>query len=737
MPIPAVPDLTTAGGVLLRALPNKHGFVNIDQYGAVGDANRLTGTGTDNTNAIRKAFATDYHIDISYGRYRVTETIWNIKENRIVRGAGMGMACSSPDTVTGFNPPCCILATNGTTADVILNYAFSNGLTNWELEGGAATATPAVVVPKDTGSPIVPIATMPTNNALRFTGGTGVDRFVRSNPAVPVKPGKSYTTQMRYFLFAASGQINFRLQWLDAAQVQIGAFVQQTVSYVSAAWQLLSIPVTAPPTAAFLRVLPDYLPGAGTQDAYVTDLRTRETVTPARRVITRRKRRATSADPNDFPVSAVLENWGAGSEFKDFSIELFCDYTDASPTNFGANWDIGFYNGCRSNVTTERVSILGYFRRAGFYWDVTDGFAIPQLLDPLGVQMPGPGDPRWTGRSSGADHCRMVACEVRGAKVGRVILGADDERQLGDVGYYDWVTGTTVANDNRGVSGCSDFRSRDCIIYSANHHSGWRTQDPIGWGSPLTRTNAENEADWAPAAQYIDVWASNDDSASGPANTARGILLDDMRYVSFEMFRTRLGQIKEVIFGKRTWSESGDGLYDLHAADGTPMATSSDYVNATYGHLYTNQYTGLVVWEDTVVPIFEPWVYDWSWTRLSDRWGRKRGQTCGLETAAAGVNGAIKFRTHTGGVISIIPGGMGSGAVLPTASVELLFDTGSTPALNSAGLIGSNVTILDPETNPTNANTPDGNISYSAYPGEIRFRNRLAAGETILSWTIT
>lgn len=736
VPAPAVPDLTTAGGILLRALPDDEGFVHIEQYGAVPDANRLTGAGTDCTNAIRKAFATDHHIQYGLGTYRVTETIWNIKENRIVRGAGKGMATSSPDTVTKFNPPCCILATNGTTADTIQNYAFSNGLTNWTLEGGPATATPAAVVAKDTGSPIVPIATMPTDNALRFTGGTGVDRFVRAD-TVPVKANKIYTAQMQYFLFAASGQINWRLEWLDASMVTIGSFVQNTVSYSASAWQIYSTTVTAPPTAAFMRVLPDYLPGAGTQDAYLTDLRVRETVTAARRVITRRKRRATSADPNDAPMSAVLENWGAGSEFKDFSIELFCDYTDTSPTNYGSDWDIGFYNGCRSHVTTERVSILGYFRRAGFYWDVTDGFAIPQLLDPLGVQMPGPGDPRWTGRSSGADHCRMVACEVRGARVGRAILGAEDTRQAGDVGYYDWVSGTTIAQDNRGVSGCSDFRSHDCIIYSANHHSGWRTQDPIGWGSPLTRANAENEADWAPAAQYIDVWASNDDSASGPANAARGIYLDDMRYVSFEMFRTRLGQVKEVIFGRRTWSESGDGLYDLHAADGTPLSTSSDYVNYTYGHLYTGQYTGLVVWENTVVPIFEPWVYDWSWTRMSDRWGRTRGQSCGLETAAAGANGSIKFRTHTGGVISIVPGGVGSGTVLPTASAVLLFDTASTPALSNAGLVGANVTLLAAETTPSNANTPDGNISFSAFPGEIQFRNRLAAGETILSWNIS
>lgn len=572
IPAPEIPDLFTAGGVLLRALPDAAGFVHIEQFGAVPDGNRYTGAGTDNTVAIRRAFATDHHIRIGRGIYRITGTVWNIKENRITDGAGMGMACSSPDTVTLFNPPSCLLAT------------------------GSA----------------------------------------------------------------------------------------------------------------------------------------------ARRVITRRRKRPTSAAPNDPALSAVLENWGGGAEFRNFSIELYCDYTDYSPTNFGADWDIGFYNGCRSNVSCNQVTILGYFRAAGFYWDVTDGFAIPQLLDPDGVPFPGPGDPRWTARSSGADHCRMTACQVRGARVGLAILGADRARQSGNEGYYDWVSGATIAGDNRGVSGCSDFRDRDSIIYSVNHHSGWRSQDPIGWGAPLTRANMEAEGDFAPAAVYIDVWANNDNSASGPAHAARGILLDSMRVNSFEMFRIRLDQCKEVIMGTRTWSEGGDGLYDLHAADGTPLASSSEYVNITYGHLATTPNTGLVVWENTVDAILaNQWVYDWRWVRMIDRVGRQRGQDQGFENVAAATGGSIRLLGRSGGYIAIAPNGVGTGAVLPSAAAKLYFDIGSTPVLQPAGHEGANVTLLPPSTNPGPDNTPAGNISYSAWPGEIRYYNRLTIGGVILPWRLS
>lgn len=566
------PDRTTVGGAFLRALPNQEGFVHVEQFGAVPDGNRLTGTGTDNTAAFRRAFATSYNILIGRGTYAVRNTVQNLKENRIVKGAGMGMCCSSPiQDRLYFNAPTSILAI-----------------------GSGAT----------------------------------------------------------------------------------------------------------------------------------------------RRVITRRRYRANASAPNDPPLSAVIENWGAGSTFRDFSIELFCDYTNTARDNQGAAWDIGFFNGCRSNVGLDSVSILGYFRAASTYWDVTDAYGMPNLLDIYGNPVPIPtlgadNGPNY-GRGSGADGCWMNRCEIRG-RLPRVILGPDRNRT--GAPYYDWVTSATYA-DERGQSGASDFRSRDCTL-RAEHHSNYRMADPIGYGSTLTYAGMMQEPDFKPGVQYIDSGNTNSADVAGPTGAARGIILDDLRYVTREPFGTRLGQVKELYFGKRTWSESNGTpgqLLDRSGADIFSSRVNED--THYYGHLCTNEDTGRVVWENTVTTIFTRWVYSWEWTQFIDRQGRKRGIDCGMETAAAGQNGAIRFSVKTGGYITIAPGGIGSGVVLPPASAFFYFDIANTPVLQSAGHLGANVTILAPNTNPSDANTPSGNISFSAFQGEIRFRNRLAAGETTLAWNV-
>ncbi len=457
-----------------------------------------------------------------------------------------------------------------------------------------------------------------------------------------------------------------------------------------------------------------------------------------KRVITRRRYRASAADPNDTPIAAVIENWGAGSTYSNFSIELFCDYSDASPGNMGADWDVGFFNGCRSNVGLDHVSVLGYFRKASSYWDVTDAYGIPNVLDIYGVPVPFPtaGDddgPEY-GRGSGADGCWMQRCEIRG-RLCRVLFGPDAGRT--GAPYYDWVTDATY-DDFRGGSGASDFRSRDCSL-RAEHHSNYRMADPIGYGSPLTYANMMMEDDFAPGVQHIDSGNTNSADVAGPAPAARGIELDDLRYVSREIFRTRLGQVKELFLGTRTWSETPgmpDELYDTAGND--IYAVRGDETTHVYGHLCTNEYTGLVRWENTVSSIFTRWVYDWRWTTLTDRQGRRRGPDEGFIDAPAGANVEIHVgQLRPGGHISISTGGIGNNTPLSQASAFLLFDVGSTPSLASVGSLGSNFQIIATNTVPTNGNVTDGNLGVSAMgDGRLIFRNRLAAGDTVIAWRV-
>lgn len=568
------PDLTTAGSVFLRAIPDADGFVHLEQYGAVGDGNRYTGAGTDNTTAIRRAFATSHNIKIGRGTFSVTDTIQNLKENRVVQGSGMGMCCSSPiQDRLYFNAPSCILAV-----------------------GDAATG----------------------------------------------------------------------------------------------------------------------------------------------RVITRRNYRASSSDPNDPTITAVIENWGAGSTFKDFSIELFCDYTNTSQTNLGADWDVGFFNGCRSNVGLYHVSLLGYFRKASTYWDVTDAYGIPNLLDIYGNPVPFPtaGDddgPEY-GRGSGADGCWMDRCEIRG-RLPRVLLGPRSGITGAD--YYDWVTDATYA-DGRGQSGASDFRSRDCIL-RAEHHSNYRMADPGEYGSTLTYAGMMLEDDFVSGCQYIDSGNTNSADASGPAAAARGIVLDDLRQVTREPFGTRLGQVKELYFGPRFWAESNGTpgeLYDTSGVDIFANRVNED--THFYGHICTNEYTGRVVWPNSVMSIFTRWVYDWEWTEVTDRQGRRRAVDQGFETAPAGANIEIPLsKLRPGGFIAIMTGGIGNSIPLSPASGFLLFDVGGSPNLSAVGTAPANLQIIAPDTVPSDANVTSGNIGIAAMgDGRLILRNRLAAGETIIAWRV-
>lgn len=568
------PDLTTAGGVFLRALPDSEGFVSVVQYGAVPDGNRLTGAGTDNTAAFRRAFASPHNIKFGWGTFAVRGTVQNLKENRVVKGAGMGMCCSSPiQDRLYFNAPTCILAIG--------------------------------------------------------------DEAVR-------------------------------------------------------------------------------------------------------RVITRRNYRASASDPNDPGISAVIENYGAGSTFLDFSVELFCDYTNMSPSNLGADWDVGFFNGCRSNVGLDHVSVLGYFRKASTYWDVTDAYGIPNVLDIYGNPVPFPTagadvGPAY-GRGSGADACWMNKCEIRG-RLPRVILGP----RAGITGnpYYDWVTETTYA-DGRGQSGVSDFRSRDCIM-RAEHHSNYRMADPVGYGGTLTYEQMMAEGDFCPAVQYIDSGNTNAPDVAGPSAAGRGIILDDLRQVTREPFGTRLGQVKELYFGERFWAESNGTPAELRDTSGNDIFANR--VNETthfYGHLCTNEFTGRVVWRNTVTSIFTRWVYSWEWTEFTDRQGRRRAIDDNFATAPVSTNVSIPLsRLRPGGFIAIMTGGIGNSVPLSPASAWLLYDVGSTPNLSAIGSAGANVQILTPGTVPSDDNVTAGNLGVVAMAdGRLILRNRLAAGETLVAWRV-
>lgn len=533
-------SVENAAGVALEPMPDK-GFVSVQAFGAVGDADRTTGTGTDDTDAIRKAFATTYNIDLGAGIYRCTDAIWNTKENRIVKGAGRGFFWfrdSRPDN----DPVSCLLFT-----------------------------------------------------------------------------------------------------------------------------------------------------GTGTQ-----------------RVLTRRKYRASSADANDTPLSAAFENHGQGAIFRDFSIELFCDYTDATPTNYGADWDVGFFNGCRAHVSLHEIFVLGYFRKASYLWDGTRGRDIPELTAPDGTQIP-----VGTYTQSGADGCMMFRCGCVGGRVGMAVLGPNEAKSGAD--YYDEAT-DALYTDRRGGSGMSDFRDLASDIYSVQHHSGYRSEDPIGFGAELTWANMELEDDFAAAAVYIDMYVG-----TGSISKA---YLEGNRYASMEKFRVRLGRCDDIVFGPKTHIEAGaselPGVFDTAGN----AIEANEYTNNTYGHIASHPRTQRFEARRVTGGVDQKWVYDFDQAVLTDSEGKMRRKGRSFIDLDPDVAHNIVTNGQAGFMSVFVNPEGGTAGIARNA--YFTFDVAASPGLSTIYL-GVDFETAPVSTDLTPLNTTADAITVSAHTGFIQVLHRFSS----------
>jgi len=194
-----------------------------------------------------------------------------------------------------------------------------------------------------------------------------------------------------------------------------------------------------------------------------------------RRVRTRVLHRATAAAPQDNPISTALNVQAEFVRFKDFCVFLDFDSSDPSPTNFGADWDVGVFLGCRVHFSMENVHVLGYWRQASAWLDVTRSAFTNEFSDPTGV----PYSPGTV--VNGADGCVFNKCYFRGGKWGVKVQGAKPAAGNASYGpvYYDELQGSTVP-DSRGSFGFSDFNLLECSVYGPEHHSRRRLLDTAG-----------------------------------------------------------------------------------------------------------------------------------------------------------------------------------------------------------------------------------------------------------------
>ena len=256
-----------------------------------------------------------------------------------------------------------------------------------------------------------------------------------------------------------------------------------------------------------------------------------------KRVRTRRNYRASAADAQDDAMSCMLNIQAEGVELENPSLWLDCDYSNLSPTNLGANCDIGIGVFTRTGVKIIKPVVTGYFRKAGMLYDVTNGFGYPRMLGINGSPYPD------SAINSGGDGCLLDSPQIRGGRVGLAIVGAKAKAGQTDytTDYYDQQLGTTIA-DRRGSAGFSDFLVLGGEIYGPDHHSNWRRKDPELIGGLLTEASLANEPDYAPCAMWIDGLASN------PRSVLWGMRFVGTRFASYEAMKVRLDGVARASF---------------------------------------------------------------------------------------------------------------------------------------------------------------------------------------------
>jgi hypothetical protein len=290
-----------------------------------------------------------------------------------------------------------------------------------------------------------------------------------------------------------------------------------------------------------------------------------------KRIRTRRLYRASVADPQDAPLSVVFNIQAESVVLSNVCVWLDCDYSDASPTNLGADCDVGVFVGTRVGVQMHNLQVIGYFRRAGLYLDVSGATALPRFNDLSGNPYPA-GPVR-----NGGDGTHLWNPYIRGARVGLAVLGAKPKtgETAYTTAYYDELLGTTVA-DARGSFGFSDFAVFGGRIYGPDHHSQRRRKDPELDGGVLNLTSMVAEPDDAPAAVHIDGLAGN------ASTNLWGMRFYGTRMATFEAFRVRLDKVSRVSFiGAHIEGRSGGGRL---SATGVSI-DSNNYVTTSYGDI--------------------------------------------------------------------------------------------------------------------------------------------------------
>ncbi|WP_079708078.1 tail fiber domain-containing protein [Paraliobacillus ryukyuensis] len=280
-----------------------------------------------------------------------------------------------------------------------------------------------------------------------------------------------------------------------------------------------------------------------------------------KRIRTRRKYRGSSSDPQDEPLSVAINVQDDGVKFEDICVFLNFDKNDPSVSNLGDDWDVGIFVGCRTMTLFENVHVVGYWRDASMYFDVTHATNLPRFRDLDGNYYTNENN------TSGGDGTNLSKVYTHGGKWGIKVFGALPEEGAETYGndYYDEELGTAVP-DYRGTFGFSDFTTNSCAIYGTDHHSGRRIYKSLG------NYQYENDDD-AGGVMWIDGLANNSNQS------IQGSRHFSTRFASFEAFRIRYGRANRVqLYGCHIESRGANGKLN---ADGTQITEDQTYNSYT------------------------------------------------------------------------------------------------------------------------------------------------------------
>lgn len=295
------------------------------------------------------------------------------------------------------------------------------------------------------------------------------------------------------------------------------------------------------------------------QNSSGTELRTLGSGVAYKTVKTRVLYRGSVSDPQDAPLSALVNVQHQGFEIRDMVVR--CNYDPATiwstPNYLGDNWDVGIFVGCRIHVKIRDTAVVGCWRDSAVRCDVTRGLGLPELFGWDGIQHP-------VDFQYGGDGCSISEFITWGGTWGLLVRGADPKRGLISYGK-DYKTSLVVTIGTLPISG-----------------------DTVKFGE-LLFTFGDNPT----SGTSVQIGSSTTEAASNLANAANELVFDSLDNEIFRsavyapdgaLVRTFVREANNTVYGAEfTGSTVSGGRITLSGASPSSVADPAPYYDQGLG----------------------------------------------------------------------------------------------------------------------------------------------------------